>query len=530
MSGRGSGSVTRAFLSGNLALVIVLALVSVVAVNWLAGRRGLRHRIDLTEKGANTLSPATAGVLARLDREVDVHVFWRGEEYPYALLAPEAMMRVFDLLQLVQVESGGRVRVHNHADASREELEALKRELKLRGFENCLVLRSGERRVVLGFRGDLVQFDLGDPRRESYRPPSIRAFVAEESLVQGLLTLSMDASARVYFAQGHGEPDLEDASETGLTRLVKTLEEDGLEAAPWRPDEAQEVPGDGTVLAVLGPDVAYPPIVVDAIVEWVEAGGRLLLAGAADPDGLDRSSVGELCDRLGMSIERGLVMQLTRDALGQVTLGDPVNSRLILDPGGMAADFPVTEPFREARRTLTLPAVHPVRMERQPEATTGYTREVLVSQAKKTWVDLPPFDYEPKQGEEVGARYPVAAVSQFFPDLGGPMPSPIDPDTSPERRIEARVFAIGGGTVFTNEEQDYAEDFGRNVFNWLASREFRLSISARDPDLRRLPRDRPEALSRVTVFTIGILPVLCLGLGFATAFRRSRGGPARKTR
>ena len=63
-----------------------------------------------------------------------------------------------------------------------------------------------------------------------------------------------------------------------------------------------------------------------------------------------------------------------------------------------------------------------------------------------------------------------------------------------------------------------------NLFNWLTDRDYRLSISTRNPDLRRLT---PEAVPRVSLLALWILPGLALVLGVLTAFLRARGGPRR---
>ena len=71
MSARlGTGRGTRLAIFLHVVLGATLALASLLLVNWLSARPGMRYRMDLTAAGQNTLSTAALGVLNRLEEEI----------------------------------------------------------------------------------------------------------------------------------------------------------------------------------------------------------------------------------------------------------------------------------------------------------------------------------------------------------------------------------------------------------------------------------------------------------------------------
>ena len=89
-------------------------------------------------------------------------------------------------------------------------------------------------------------------------------------------------------------------------------------------------------------------------------------------------------------------------------------------------------------------------------------------------------------------------------------------------RKDARVLAVGTPEVFCDMLFDTNRDFLLNAFNWAADREFRVSISTRDPERRGLALGEGNELLWIRrVLVIG-LPLLCLLLGLLRwALRRA---------
>ena len=514
----GTGAATRLGIGLQVALTGLLALGAVLLVNWLAGRPGIRMRLDLTEKGMNTLSTATLGVLERLEEPIRIDVFFRGEEQPLTNVAEEVMQRTYRLLVLFDQETEN-LEVDKHD--LRDTLEVQKRleELRLSGFENCLVVSSGGAREVVRLVGGLAEFDPGQPRQLGYRPASILSFDAERALVQAILAVTSGETIKVYFTTGHGERDLYDLEDaTNLGKLHTELVEDGFDAAWWRFDEDGPVPDDCSALAIIGPTTPFADEELQAVISYAEDGGRLIVATPNRPDDLERSSVPELLDHWGIEISPGVVAQPYVESTGNLVFGDARNVAFRILPDEMLP-HPITDPLRQGGRSILFSFAHALDIVLQP--ARGGARPILRTQPI-TWLDLPPNDFQPEPGREEEGPFDVAVVAVTTPEGGGEV-------AALEARPETRIVAVGSADAFCSQWIEYNADFARNTFNWAVSRDYRVNISPRDPDQRRLAIGTSDQAAGITRFALWGLPGICLLLGAATAFLRRSRGPRSKS-
>lgn len=516
MTRQGVGRGVRFGISLQVLLTVGLALAALLLVNWLAARPGIKQRVDLTERGLNTLSTATAGVLERLEDPVTIDVFFRPEEGPIAGVAGDAMQRVWRLLVLVAQEGGGRVEVRANDMGDRLAVERRLAELKIQGFENCVVVSRGAQRAVLRLNGDLAQFDPGRPRQLGpYEPASIVAFLAEQAIVKGILAVTRGTTQKLYFSSGHGERDLYGSEAPDLGSLHGLLVEDGFDAGWWSFDEDGPVPDDCAALAIVGPEDPFAEEELQAIEHYVDAGGRLVLAPHNDPARFETSGVGELAAHYGIEFSRGIVLQPFVDRSGETSVGFEGTLVLRIPPDGMA-NHPITAPLRSGQRSVVLTFAHRVKVAEGGQPQRGATRWLLRSNPD-SWLDLPPIDYLPQYDSEAQGPFDVALVSAFVPE-DAPLADPL------QEQVETRIVALGAADGLCNYAIARNGDFARNLFNWVVSREYRVAISPRDPDLRRLPPERGGAMMRVALLG---LPGVCLVLGVLTAVLRSGGSPRR---
>ena len=158
---------------------------------------------------------------------------------------------------------------------------------------------------------------------------------------------------------------------------------------------------------------------------------------------------------------------------------------------------------------------HPVRLSGQP--SQGLSSPLFQSEVR-AWVDAPPYDFKPGPGEAQGRQFELAVASQFRPEGLGT-------EGALQEQAQARVVLVGSSFAFTNVIFETNYDFIRNVFNWALDREYRLSMSPRDPDLRRWPEDKLDNLPALGRLAWLWIPALCFGLGVLFAYLRGRGGP-----
>ncbi len=520
----GQGALSRFGIWTQVVITSVLALTAVLLVNWLAGRPGIRTRWDLTQKNTNTLSTAALGVIDRLQSDIAIDIFYRDEENDLLRGVVRIVhQRTMRLLSTVREWSAGRIDVRVNDPRDGQTVAARLQELRLRGFENCLVLSRTTsdgtlRREVVTYTGDLAALDPGSP--DPYRPPSILEYRGERAIVRALLAVTRGDTLDVRFSTGHGEFELSSTDEGGLDLLHGMLADEGLLVGTWNPAEDGDIPEECRCLSIIAPMAAFDDAALDRIETWVRAGGRLVVAPHPTDELMLRSRLPELMERFGIALQVGLVCQPTMDPnLGKLNIGDISVSAFQVLPDDMHR-HPVMDPIRLDRRSFMPLASHPVRVALQPPDGVSLP---LYTSSVQSWVDNFPTDWIPNESTEtVGQKVDMAVATVFrvSQELVGAL----------EEQPQARIVTLGSSGMFRNQLFAYNEDLLRNVYNWVLDREYRLSISPRDPDVRRIPVERRENLARINQVAWGWLPGLCLGLGLWTAWRRRRGAPRSKRR
>ncbi len=521
------GKLSRFGTGLQVMVTIVLAVALVLIVNWLAGRPGIRQRFDLTSADRNTLATATKGTLDRIEEPVLIEVLQRIERGPRQQIEFEVMQRTRMLLQLIQDEAGGKVEVKDVDTTDVVAWSLRQKEMRLPGFENGLLVSRGKQRTFLRIDGGLAQVQAGRRTEQGFIPPAIIAFTAEEAIVEAILDVTRGDELLAVFTQGHGEPNIEeldaDAPE-GIGLVAGALEKDGFVLQGWSQVEDGALPEGCDLLVVLAPDTQWPEAQFTQVLDFVERGGRMIIVPATDPSGLRRSDVPDLMKRFGLEVSEGrLATRLVDPRTGVPIEGRPECERIVASPTELSSHVMV-RPIRDAGRVLGFEQAHPIRILEQPPE--GLIQALVNVPGNRYWLDVPSGPeqlcnriYEPGiDGQE--QRYSIAATVQRPPMQDVEQASGLDDIR------EIRIVALGSAHSFTNAAMR-TESLIPAAFNWVSDREHRITIPPKDPDLRMLPRDDPEAIVAVTNFAQLYLPGLAALLGLAVWFLRSRGSRRR---
>jgi hypothetical protein len=509
---------TRASLAVQVGLVALLAAALAALATELAGWRGLRWRWDLTLTRRNTLAEATREQIARLPAKATIDVFFRAEPGPYAALAAEVQSHALEIAELAAGLFPDRIALVQHDLADLAAVDARRLELGLEQVVNTLVVSSGARKVTLGLFDDLAQVDFGslDPRNRV--EPSVRAFLAEEALASALNQVAAADRPLIAWSSGHGEGDPAGEDERGLSRFARALEADGFELVPW---EGQDpIPAGARVLAVVAPAKPLLPGEVEALRAFVSRGGSLLVVG-----GLvwfeGPGSPADLLLAYGMRAVRGVVCAPVYDAiLGTAFEGRSECAAIYVGSKELAATHPVTEPLWKHKRRLLFPFTRSFERGQAPE---GGVLLDLVSSPDDCWRDLPnadgTLDFALVQSREESGRFRLALSSQFPVAAEGA--SAGAPDVGPGA-AEARVVGLLSPDAFSNLAFEFNRDFALNVANWLAERDFKVRVAARDPMEGRIDPARGASVLWAGRLASWVLPLACLATAGLVAWKRRR--------
>ncbi|MGH8999274.1 MAG: Gldg family protein [Acidimicrobiia bacterium] len=325
-----------------------------------------------------------------------------------------------------------------------EELQALTKQYRAAGADISLEIIDPDvqpgraREAGLSGYGQVI-VKLGD-RQELLRAPT------QLALTSTLLRLSRPARPIVCMTAGHGERDIGDRTEVGLTSLAGALRELGFSvqrlalAAAGAPEKLQTC----AVVVVAGPRVAFLPAELELLAAYTDDEGRLLIL--ADPAAKEPiGQLNELLDpwgvRLGTSVVRD-ASALANDPSSIVSLdypagGNPVVNRLIQD------EIPVV-----------LTNVVPIAGSPQAEEAGAYS--VLVQSSPKSWIS------GPDGGVEEEGPFALAAMSDW---------QRIEGSTGENAEVvRTRIGVVGGVDVFTNRILDIFgnRQFATGLVQWVA--------------------------------------------------------------
>ncbi|MEM6837631.1 MAG: Gldg family protein [Cyanobacteria bacterium P01_C01_bin.120] len=303
-----------------LAVLIILGLVNFLAVQYTT-------RFDLTETKLFTLAPATQNVVQSLEKPVRVVIF-----------SPVQNPQDVQLLESYRLES-------NNFDF--EYVDPVANPTLAESFgvsqPGMVFLEVESDRRFLQTLGNVA----------NPQSPDALETLSERQLTNALAEVVSDRVLSVYFVQGHGEPPI-DGSEPGFSQAATTLSDRRYQVSPLNLTEAQTVPEDADVVVVAGPAQDFFAAEVNALADFLNGGGGLLLL--LDP----RSDAGlnSLLDDWGVILDDRLVLD-TSGAGQFVGLGPAAP---IISSYG---DHPITREFGDGRSFY--PIARPVESRELPD-------------------------------------------------------------------------------------------------------------------------------------------------------------------
>ncbi|BDG08901.1 GldG family protein [Anaeromyxobacter paludicola] len=440
------------FFTGVSALCVVALLGT---ANWLAYRRP--HTWDLTKNQLFTLSEDTVRTLRGLPVEVSALAFYRQDEpdYPaaqdllrrYAALSPRFTWRLVDPYRSPEL-------------------------VKQYGITD-----TGPRLVVT------AQGAKGDAR---VRQPT------EQELTNAVVKLTRGGEKKLYFVQGHGEPDPRDEGQKGYGVATRSLESEGIEVGTLVLLERAQVPADAAAVIVAGAKKPLLAPELKALQDYAARGGHLgvflepavdaglgpLLASfgveADDDIVLDPSPVAQLFGGTALTpmVQPTQRHPITRD-IAQTALAFPTTRSLVALTGARSAPTPLALSGRESWGETDLKGLF----------STGAEQD---------------------EGEKRGPL-PVAMAAARPPEA-----------QDGRRSAEARLVVAGSSAFFANQYQQLLGnlDFFLNAASWLAEREDRITIRPKGREATTLFLTEAQ-VTMLKFLTIDVLPVSLLGLGLA---------------
>ena len=248
----------------NIAMAIILATAIAIMINYLSSRHS--KRFDWTRDNYYSLSPMTHGILEGLSNQVDIVMFIKADHLVFEDV--DALLREYETASpMVRV-----TRIDPLRQAARSDDLMRKYQLKR---ANVVIVRSRDRiRIVTDLElanPDPVATEQGVGLRR-------RDFPGERLVTSAILEVTRTEKPVVYFTTGHGEKDPgSDDRIGGCSSIAQLVASGHTEPRLLDLPATRKIPADAAAVVIAGPRNAASVAEVDALRNYIDRGGRVLL-------------------------------------------------------------------------------------------------------------------------------------------------------------------------------------------------------------------------------------------------------------
>ncbi len=341
----------------------------------------------------------------------------------------------------------------------------------------------------------------------------------ERDITTGLKTVASAGEFTIYFTTGHGERDLSQIDDTGISRLFVSLDGEGIAAYPLTLADVPAVPDDANAVLIVGAWDSFTEDEVQKLAAYMERGGRLGIF--ADPPLVEAAIIGregntflQEGDPLSQYIWNEFGIR-ARDALVIETNAELVNGSQWIPIINSIAPHTIMQDVRD--RPIYMRYVRPIELVSEPDVRQNrYVREPLLYTSVESFAET---DLVAFLNSQVGYDPQV--------DIPGPLLVGVTARRQLEfqEEVQPRLIIIGDSDVLKNE---YVKQIPGNVFLWTDIVDWLTGFSqaitfapVSDPTLLKLVVTSQER-NTIAVITMIILPGVVLLAGMVVWWYRRR--------
>jgi ABC-type uncharacterized transport system involved in gliding motility auxiliary subunit len=461
------------------AVSIMIVLAILVAINYIGSKQNKRW--DLTANKQFSLADQTRNVLAKLDAPLDVKVFDKESEF----------LRYQDRMK--EYEYASKKISTEYIDVDKKPTLA-----KQNGVD-----RYGT--FVLSYKG----------RTERVTSDS------EQDLTTGIIKVVSGQQRKVYFTDGHGEKDTAATSDRdGYGQIAAAMGHENYGTDKVVIAQKGSVPDDAAVVVVAGPKTDFFPAEIDALKQYLEKSGKLLLL--LDPpekvNSPPMTNLIALAHAWGIEVGDDIVVDVS--GMGQLIGTDasvPIAASYPAHPITQQTQFRLLTAYPLARSATPVPS-----------GVNGHVAQAFVETSARSWAEHDikglltrgEVSLDESKGDKKGPVAIASAVSAPSSASTASTATPPKPgEDSPKG--ETRVVVFGNSAFVVNAFLGIQgnRDLFMNTLGWLSQQENLISIRPKEPDDRRITLTATQQ-ANIGWLSIVIIPACIFGTGIYSWWRR----------
>lgn len=391
------------------------------------------------------------------------------------------------------------------------------------------------------YRSDHISYEFIDPDKEPNiaRQYNITAYgtvvfesegktehinrYLEESVTNALVKVTREGQKSIYFLEGHGEHNINLTDQGGYNQIQQMLENQSYVVKSFSLLTELEVPSDCNVLVVAGPRTNLVGNEQEAVLNYLERGGRALFL--VNPDYPQESA--DLSSLLAnWKVKVGDNVVIDRSAVGRLPGMNEYMPAVMNYPS-----HPIT---RSLQNTVSyFPLVRSIDLASAPDDTVEIQTIAMTSTRSWSETSLPgtpeeAMEYEAELDPNMDDPGPVSiavaitAVPKALPRRDMSTLTPQEMAMRPEEHeVKTRIVVVGNSSFASNAYIPLPGngDLALNIFNWLAQEEDLLAIRPKSSDTR-LVQISLSQMQDIFIITGILSPIGILIAGILVWWRR----------
>ncbi|MFO7783217.1 MAG: GldG family protein [Thermodesulfobacteriota bacterium] len=330
----------------------------------------------------------------------------------------------------------------------------------------------------------------------------------EESITNGLISLSKGETRICYWVTGHGERSFEGRNPEDLSML-----KDALENENYRFEEIslmkRDIPEDATVVVVAAPEKPLFPEELKSLRRYLNGGGSLVIFLEPFTDG----GLGPFLREYGILVTDDVIV----DKMSRVMGGDFLLPMVAeYGPHEISRDFKLTSFFEVARS-----------VEAAEETPSNINTSPLALTSPDSWAETDQDALNEGRvafDEDTDRLGPLslAVISEIRPPLKTPEDDEGTAGDGPGEITGEGKLVVFGDADFAGNKYFHTvgnADFIMNTMNYLAGRKDLITIQKRHKSIQALMLNREQGLI-VFWIPVAVVPLCVLILGTIVFFRR----------
>lgn len=341
----------------------------------------------------------------------------------------------------------------------------------------------------------------------------------EEAISETIRKLLKTEQKKIYFLTGHGERSIEESRREGFLTARRSLENEGYQVLALNLLQQPEVPKDAAVVVIAGPQQPLFSQELQALKQYLEHGGRLLVMLEPFRDG----GLKEFLARYGIGLNDGII-------LDQNQLSAALGASAVMPIAIKYGQHRITQDFTNV--VTIYPLARPLLLKRDiPEVSVtelAATSPTSWEKTDKEFGKSGKLDYDPKQDRK--GPFALAALADItLKPAENPekeKASPAEKQSGKEKKTHLAVF---GDVDFASNgyfNLSMNGDLFLNTVNFLAAEEQQIIIRRADQKAQPLMLATWQHWLLFSVAMV-LMPLLMVGAGIAAYLRRRarRGAP-----